>query len=272
VRGLALVGTAGLLGLRAEPAEADPPLETTKLRLFQTPVTCLTPQYVAEELLYDEGFTDVRYLKNPSETQAWVPEVLLSGEVDISLTFIPSDVMHIEAGAPVVILGGSHIGCIELVANNEVRSTRELKDKTVAVQRLRSDEQIFISMFVAHVGLDPQDINWIIVNHKEQPRLLAEGKIDALMAGPPEAQELRAKGIGHVLINTTIDKPWSEYFCCVVASTREFVRKHPVATKRAMRAIMKATDVCALAEGDLCHGSARQPSRQRVAKEQNVCR
>src|SRR6516162_8652761 len=147
VRGLMLVGTAELLGLRAGPAEADPPLETTKLRLFQNPVICLAPHYVAEELLYDEGFTDVQYLKNPSETPAWVPEVLLSGQVDISLSFIPSDVMHIEAGAPVVILGGSHIGCIELVANNEVRSTRELKGKTVAVQRLRSDEQIFISMF-----------------------------------------------------------------------------------------------------------------------------
>ena len=66
------------------------------------------------------------------------------------------------------------------------------------------------------------------------------------MAGPPEAQELRAKGIGHVLINTTIDKPWSEYFCCVVASTREFVQKHAVATKRAIRAILKAADLCTL--------------------------
>jgi NitT/TauT family transport system substrate-binding protein len=189
----------------------------------------------------------VRYLKYPSETQAWPPEVLLSGEVDMSLSFVPSDVRAIDAGAPVVILAGSHIGCVELHGGDLVRSTRELKGKTVAVGRLRSDEQIFISMFAAHVGLDPQkDINWVITNWVDNGRLLTEGKIDAFMGGPPVSQDLRAKKIGHVLVNTTTDRPWSHYFCCMVASTKEFVRKHPVATKRALRAILKAADVCAL--------------------------
>ena len=40
------------------------------------------------------------------------------------------------------------------------------------------------------------------------------------------------------------DRPWSQYFCCFVAGNREFVRKHPVATKRAVRAILKAADTC----------------------------
>jgi len=58
-------------------------------------------------------------------------------------------------------------------------------------------------------------------------------------------QELRAKQIGHVVVSSTVDRPWSQYFCCMVAGHREFVRKHPVATKRAVRAILKATDLCA---------------------------
>src|SRR5712692_10279173 len=90
VRGLAVAGTAGFVGLRPETADAEPPPETTKLRLFEGPVTCLAPQYVAQELLHSEGFTDVRYVKFPSETGAWPPEVLLSGEVDISLSFVPT--------------------------------------------------------------------------------------------------------------------------------------------------------------------------------------
>ena len=32
----------------------------------------------------------------------------------------------------------------------------------------------------------------------------------------------------------------------MVAANRDFVRKHPVATKRALRAFLKATDICAL--------------------------
>jgi NitT/TauT family transport system substrate-binding protein len=65
------------------------------------------------------------------------------------------------------------------------------------------------------------------------------------MGLPPEPQELRARKIGHVVVNSATDRPWSQYFCCVAAANREFVRKHPVATKRALRAFMKATDICA---------------------------
>jgi NitT/TauT family transport system substrate-binding protein len=75
---------------------------------------------------------------------------------------------------------------------------------------------------------------------------LTEGSIDAFVMGPPYAPEIREKKIGHVLVNTTTDKPWSQYHCCLVASTKAFVRQHPVATKRALRALLKAADVCAL--------------------------
>jgi NitT/TauT family transport system substrate-binding protein len=253
VRGLTLAGTAGLVGFRSGAAEADPPPETTKLRLFEdSPFICFAPHYVAKELLHSEGFNDVQYIKNPPGGSRAVAQVLASGDVDISLSFIPTDLVQIDAGAPVVILAGGHVGCIELAGSSRIRSTRELKGKTVAVSDLRTSDQtadhVFISMFVAHVGLDPEkDINWKVTHGPDNMRLLADGKIDAFMSGPPSlSQEMRAKQIGHVLLNTTTDRPWSQYFCCMVASTTEFVRKHPVATKRALRAIVKAADVCAL--------------------------
>jgi NitT/TauT family transport system substrate-binding protein len=75
--------------------------------------------------------------------------------------------------------------------------------------------------------------------------LFAEGKIDAFLGFPPEPQEMRARNIGHVIVNSAIDRPWSQYFCCMVAANAGFVREHPVATKRALRAILKAIDFCA---------------------------
>jgi NitT/TauT family transport system substrate-binding protein len=77
-------------------------------------------------------------------------------------------------------------------------------------------------------------------------QLLAEGKIDALPDFPPVPQEVGARKIGHVVVNSAVDRPWSQYFCCLVAGNRAFVRQHPVATKRAVRAILKAATVCAL--------------------------
>jgi NitT/TauT family transport system substrate-binding protein len=62
---------------------------------------------------------------------------------------------------------------------------------------------------------------------------------------PPVPQDLRARHIGHVVVNSAIDRPWSQYFCCMLAGNREFVRKHPVATKRVVRAILKGVDFCA---------------------------
>jgi NitT/TauT family transport system substrate-binding protein len=226
-------------------AFAEPPPETPKITLFENPVTCLVPQYVAKELLHSEGFTDVRYLKWPIETQKWAPEVLLSGEADISLSFVPSDIVQIEAGAPVVVLAGSHIGCVELVGGPRVKSALDLKGKKVAMQMPRSDEQIFVSMFAKYVGLNADEIDWV-VHQGDHWQLLADGKIDAFMSGPPGSIELRNRKIGHVMVNTTEDAPWSHYFCCVIASTRDYVQKYPVATKRALRAVVKAADVCAL--------------------------
>jgi NitT/TauT family transport system substrate-binding protein len=75
--------------------------------------------------------------------------------------------------------------------------------------------------------------------------LFAEGKIDAFLGFPPEPQELRARNIGRVIVNSILDRPWSQYFCCVLAARRNYVRDYPVATKRVIRAIIKAADLCA---------------------------
>ena len=61
--------------------------------------------------------------------------------------------------------------------------------------------------------------------------LFAAGKIDAFVAVPPETLELRARNMGHVIMNSSVDRPWSQYFCCMLAGDRDFVLKHPVVTK-----------------------------------------
>jgi NitT/TauT family transport system substrate-binding protein len=70
-------------------------------------------------------------------------------------------------------------------------------------------------------------------------------QVDALTAFAPQQLELRTKKLGHVILNTAQDRPWSQYFCCVVTANREFVARYPVAAKRALRAYLKAADICA---------------------------
>jgi hypothetical protein len=40
--------------------------------------------------------------------------------------------------------------------------------------------------------------------------LFVEGKINAFLAAPPELQEVRAKNIGHVIVSSITDRPWSQ--------------------------------------------------------------
>ena len=47
--------------LRAE--EANPPPETTTIRLAKNPSICIAPQYVVSDLLNAEGFANVVYVE-----------------------------------------------------------------------------------------------------------------------------------------------------------------------------------------------------------------
>ena len=57
-----LAGMGAPLGLQSNSLAAEPPPETTRIRLGLVPSVCLAPQYVAEPLLRAEGFTDIQYL------------------------------------------------------------------------------------------------------------------------------------------------------------------------------------------------------------------
>ena len=50
--------------------------------------------------------------------------------------------------------------------------------------------------------------------------LFAKGKVDAFLGFPPEPQGLRARSIGHVILNTATEKPWSYYYCCTAVGNR----------------------------------------------------
>jgi NitT/TauT family transport system substrate-binding protein len=165
------------------------------------------------------------------------------GEADFTLEFAARAIQAIDDGGAVTVLGGVHVGCYELFAKDEIRSVGDLKGKSVGLQTVGPDPHPFVIAMAAHVGLDPlQDIHW--VTGANPLEAFAEGKIDAYLATPPEPQELRARGIRHVIFNSIVDRPWSQYFCCMLCGNREYVRANPVATKRVLRAFLKAADLC----------------------------
>ena len=227
--------------LRAEVT--DPPLETTTIRLAKNPSICIAPQYVVSDLLNAEGFTNVVYVESDAGLEQ--TKAVANGDLDFTLHFSGPLLLEIDRGLGITVVAGIHVGCFELFAREGIRSVADLRGRTVGQQGVGSSPHVFISAMASLVGLDPtKDIEWVTSEKVKPIDLFAEGKIDAFLGFPPEPQRLRAQNIGHVIVNSALDRPWSQYFCCMLAGNREFVRKNPVATKRVVRAMLRATDLC----------------------------
>ena len=231
--------------LRAE--EPDPPPETTTIRLAKSPSICIAPVYVVSDLLNAEGFTNVVHVEAGfvGSGAAQDKAIWRNSDVDFNLNFSGPLLLEIDRGLSTTILAGIHVGCFELFAREGIRSVADLKGRTVGVQSLESPPHVFLSAMATLVGLNPaKDIEWVTSAKVKPIELFAEGKIDAFLGFPPEPQRLRAQSVGRVIVNSAQDRPWSQYYCCMLAGNREFVRKNPIATKRVVRAMLRATDLC----------------------------
>jgi NitT/TauT family transport system substrate-binding protein len=239
-----LTVAASVLDPRASLAGDGPP-ETTTIRLGYWPgYACLAPQSISEQLLRAEGFTDVRFV-SLADTNS-----VAGGQIDFDLDTAAWLVAQVDAGAPITVLAGVHSGCYELFVHEPIQTIGDLKGKKVGIDFLGSSGHLHLAMMVAQVGLDPKkDIEWV-VNPTENldssvMERFAEGTVDAILGFPPEPQELRARKIGRVILATAVDPPWSYYYCCTAYGNRTWIREHPVATKRYLRAILKTADLCA---------------------------
>jgi NitT/TauT family transport system substrate-binding protein len=236
---LSAAGAASVLSTRAPLADEGPP-ETTTLRLVRDPNICMAPMYISDELLRAEGFTDIRSVPDAPL------DAVARGEMDFDYYSAPMVVAHLDAGEPIMPLAGVHSGCYELFAHEPIQTISDLKGKRVGLRRLNTTGHLLVSIMAAHVGLDPhKDIIWITSPEINPMELFAQRQVDAFMGFPPEPQELRERKIGRVILNTTTDQPWSQYICCMPIGNTEFIQKHPIATKRFLRAVLKAADICA---------------------------
>jgi NitT/TauT family transport system substrate-binding protein len=237
-----LAAAAGVLGPRGSFADEGLP-ETTTIRLQQTTTICFAPLYVLEAFLRAEGFTDVQYVSAAGGFS--VAERVARGDIDIGTSFAGTVVYHLDAGWPITALGGMHVGCYELFAREPIRNIGDLKGRRVGIQTLASSAHLYLTIMATHIGLNAQeDIHWVTSPEGDDMERFIAGETEAFLGFPPEPQELRSRGVTRVILNTILDRPWSQYFCCMMYGNRAWVRDHPVATKRFLRAIYKTADFC----------------------------
>jgi NitT/TauT family transport system substrate-binding protein len=236
--GLSAASAASIVSAERLLADQGPP-ETTTLRIGYDSSICVAPNFIAEGLLRAEGFTEIHYMPHSLEAVA-------RGDYAFDFDSVAGLLPFLDAGEPMTVLAGLHSGCYELFAREPIRTIGELKGRRVGVSRLNVGRHLFLKVVAAYVGLDPDsDIDWVTSPDVKPAELFKAGKIDAFLGFPPEPQELRARNIGRVILNTATDKPWSQYYCCMCVANTDYVREHPIATKRVLRAFLKAAEICA---------------------------
>jgi hypothetical protein len=189
---------------------------------------------------------------------------VLPPELLINIAKFYTDFQRAKAGLPLLVTKPRSVGSgmvkspmpsrfhVSTVVEPAIAAVFDVKpslnriEVLAAVAALGSPQHMFLAPIVAHVGIDPsKDINWVVSPSVKPMQLFIDGKLDGFLGLPPEPQELHARRVGDVIVNSTVDRPWSQYFCCMLMGHREFVRKYPIATKRVTRAILKAADLCA---------------------------
>src|SRR5215470_7250782 len=105
------VGSAiGCSITRPRSAVAEPPPETTTVRILDFGAGCMAPQMVADDLLKADGFTAVEYVKVKGSVGN---KTLSEGGADFLTSDALSCVLAADAGMALIVLGGIHTGCFE---------------------------------------------------------------------------------------------------------------------------------------------------------------
>ena len=142
-------------------------------------------------------------------------------------------IRSIEAGVPIKILAGVHTGCFELIANDSVSSIADLKGKRVGVWRHRFSTRICLvepAWPTMSGSIPASDIEWVESGPADAG--LHRGRGRRLPRGHARAAEAARQEDRPHMVNNALDRPWSQYFCCMVAGNADYMDKYPVATKR----------------------------------------
>ena len=200
--GAAMAGAAGVVGL-PKSLHAEPPLETTTVRLprWIGGSYCWAGVYIAGELLRAEGFTDVRYVQGDTSVDQSVVDRTRRDGFQCELRADPYRVdrcRRADQGACRAALGMPRT---DRQRQHPERhgSAGQAGGRDVTMD---SPSYVLVALMAAYVGLDPvNDIEWVIWTKRKPAEGFVQGKFDAFLSRRPQTQDLRAKKIGHTILN-----------------------------------------------------------------------
>ena len=222
--------------------------EISSIRVPNTRAGCNAPFLYARELLLEEGFAEVRSIF--TETAYVLIDNVAEGSIDIAYHFIPQILHAIADGVPIVMLGPAHTACAQIVAADYVADLADLRGRRLAVAPVLTPQPgdfAFAASVLQRIGIStPDDVAFVAVEGTDINTGLGSD-FDAVFTYSPlsysaleSASASATGGERHVIFDSSVDVPWSQQLCCALFARRQFVEDNPVATRRTVRALMRA--------------------------------
>ena len=189
------------------------------------PGICIAPQYVAEELLKQRGIHRIDMYK--SGVQASRDGARVAARSILASTSLRRSIVASGRGrADRCCWAASIPAASSCSATERIHSDQRSEGQDTSACRRWARRRICSSpAWRPIVGLDPQrDINWVI-----DPDGRANGALRRAARSMPSSAFRRSRKscgrgkIGHVVVNSAVDRPWSQYFCCMLAGNSDFV-------------------------------------------------
>jgi NitT/TauT family transport system substrate-binding protein len=163
---------------------------------------------------------------------------LVSGDVDYS-TLIGSVIGATLKGAKLkMIVCSQDRTPLALVGRSELKSVKDVKGKTIAVESYGSTPDIVARMVVKHFGVDPETEIKMLALGSDSARLAAlrEGVVDVIVVAPPVDFEAKKMGFNILIRAGDIMRfPYNGLGTSVKKLT-----ERPDEVKRMIRALVKA--------------------------------
>ena len=247
--GLSAAGAALLIGCGDDSQKPLPegelgPPEVTRIRLpaWSAGVNpCVSTLYVAEPFLRNEGFEPIYVPGAP--TDDW-EQLVSTRAVDFAQDFGAAAAKGIDHGFNLTVLAGVHIGCYEIFAHDGISSIGDLAGGKVAVPFGDDTEQPNYAFMVTIMNYIGVPANRVVTSYDPEklPHLLQSHEIDAVLALQPSAENLRDLEGVRVIFDSATDQPFVNEYCCMLFANSRFVKENPLATLRALRALLKGAE------------------------------
>lgn len=179
---------------------------------------------------------------------AHMPEAIGSGQIDAGFGLLGKYLQPVDNGLDIKITAGIHTGCIKVLVpqDSDIKSVADLKGKKVGTTGLGAAAPTIITRrSLYHAGLnaapDNCDVEFVVYSGSDLAQALANGAVDAIANGDPQASIAEKEYNLRPIIDTATDDEYKDEYCCISFVTGKLAQEHPELADKFTTAIMKAS-------------------------------